>query len=809
MGLEEYKRKRDFSKTPEPAADIHSKSAGRFVIQRHRASRLHYDLRLEFDGVLKSWAVPKGPSLNPADKRLAVQTEDHPIRYLTFQGTIPKGNYGAGKMTIWDEGTYTIAPGYPEDALKQQFEKGDLKLLFFGTKIKGTFALVHTKRKNADNHWLLIKKQDSYATNLHYDAELLSNRDPASDTTLVPTQKLTPFQFIRPMLASTTKTIFNDPEWVYELKWDGYRVLANIKDGKVHLHSRNGINYTTTFDILKQDLESVEHDTILDGEVVIVDAEGLPQFQALQNYTHTTSGTLRYYVFDMLHLNGHDMLNLPLLDRKSLIPEVIAGCESTLYCSHIEDMGAALYKKAVDAGMEGVIAKHKQSTYTPGYRSEKWLKIKHRLTEETLICGYTESDSSGKLFGSLILGMYAEDKLKYVGNCGSGFNTQEQHWLMKQLKKLGVAENPFGKKINLKGRKPNWTSPQLICEVHFSEWTSNRIMRHPVYKGLRNDKIPHEIHIQKPHSAAKQTQSSAETGLDVGGHQVKFTNLEKIYWPASGFTKYDLIDYYIQVSAYMLPYLKDRPQSLHRHPDGIDQKGFYHKDHDHLPAWMDTVSVFSKSSDRMINYLLCQNEAGLLYMANLGCIEINPWNSRVGKLEKPDYAIIDLDPSDTNTFEEVITVAQAVKEILDQAGIQGFCKTSGSSGLHIYIPLAAQYSYAEARNFTKLLCMYVEEKVPKLSSMARTIKDRKGKIYLDYLQNRKGQTLAAPYCVRPKPGATVSAPLEWKEVKAGLQINQFTIKTMLDRLAEQGDLFAGVLGMGIDMAAALKKLDTA
>lgn len=807
MGLGEYKRKRDFSKTPEPAADSSSKAAGRFVIQWHQASRLHYDLRLELDGVLKSWAVPKGPSLNPADKRLAVQTEDHPVKYLTFHGTIPKGNYGAGDMTIWDEGTYKIADGYPEDALQDQFNKGDLKIQFFGTKIKGTFALVHTRRKNAANHWLLIKKKDAYATDLHYDAEVFAKRKQHDSSSATPTKKLDPAQFIRPMLATATKKIFNDPDWIYELKWDGYRVLAHIKDGKVNLHSRNGINYTEKFARLTKDLEGMEHDAILDGEVVVVDKHGLPQFQALQNYTLNTPGTLRYYVFDMLHLNGHDMLDLHLLDRKSLIPEVIAACETAVYCDHIEAMGAALYKKAVDAGMEGVIAKHTESTYTQGYRSEKWLKVKAVLTEETLICGYTDSDKGGTLFGSLILGMYAENTLTYVGNCGSGFSQDEQEGLLEQLKKHVVAENPFGKKINLKGRKPNWVSPQLICEVKFSEWTTNKIMRHPIYKGLRQDKIPHDIHIQKPHSVSKKSQTTSEASLDVDGHHVNFTNLEKVYWPDSSYTKYDLIDYYIQVSEYILPYLKDRPQSLHRHPDGIKNKGFYQKDHEHLPSWIETLEQFSKSSDRTINYLLCQNEATLLYMANMGCIEINPWNSRVGLLDKPDYAIIDLDPSDTNTFEEVITVAQVVKQILDQAGIEGFCKTSGSSGIHIYLPLATQYTYAEARNFTKLLCMFVEEQLPDLTSMTRAVKARKGKIYLDYLQNRKGQTLAAAYCVRPRLGATVSAPLEWHEVKHGLKIDDFTLKTMPSRLQEKGDLFAGVRGAGIDMAAAIERLE--
>ncbi|MGB5943395.1 MAG: DNA ligase D [Leeuwenhoekiella sp.] len=807
MGLEEYKRKRDFSKTPEPAADISAKSAGRFVIQRHLASRLHYDLRLEMEGVLKSWAIPKGPSLNPKDKRLAVQTEDHPIKYLTFHGTIPKGNYGAGEMTIWDEGTYKIADGYPEEALVEQFKKGDLKIQFFGTKIRGNFALVHTKRRQADNHWLLIKKKDTYATDLHYDAEVFAARGQKPSTSPKPTKKLKPTEFVRPMLATATKKIFNDPDWVYELKWDGYRVLAHITDGKVNLHSRNGIKYNEKFARLRQDMEGIEHNTILDGEVVIVDENGLPQFQALQNYSSEMPGTLRYYVFDMLHLNGHDMLDLKLLDRKSLIPDVIDGCESTLFCDHIEGMGAALYKKAVDAGMEGVIAKHKESTYSPGYRSEKWLKIKAVLTEETLICGYTDSDKGGTLFGSLILGMYEGDEIKYVGNCGSGFSNEEQRWLLDQMEKLSVENNPFGKKINLKGRKPNWISPQLICEVRFSEWTKNRVMRHPVYKGLRQDKIPHQIKTNPIEKSDKVSVPNTETSLEVGGHMVSFSNLVKVYWPDSGFTKYDLIDYYLQVADVMLPYLKDRPQSLHRHPNGINSDSFYQKDNENLPAWIDSVEIFSKSSDRNINYLLCQNEATLLYMANLGCIEINPWNSRVGQLEHPDFAIIDLDPSDKNSFEEVITVAQTVKEVLDQAEIRGFCKTSGSSGLHIYLPLAAQYTYEEARNFTKLLCLFVQEKVPEITSMTRAVKARKGKIYLDYLQNRKGLTLAAPYCVRPKDGATVSAPLQWDEVKKGLRIQDFTIKTMPNRLQKKNDLFKGVLNHGIDMAEAIRKLE--
>ncbi|WP_416448226.1 DNA ligase D [Leeuwenhoekiella sp. A2] len=813
MALEEYNKKRDFKNTPEPQAEISDDNAGRFVIQRHQARRLHYDLRLEMDGVLKSWAVPKGPSLNPNDKRLAVQTEDHPVKYLTFHGSIPKGNYGAGVMKIWDEGTYRVTPNSEEPDLLKQFDKGDLKIEFFGKKINGIFALVHTKRRDADNHWLLIKKKDSFSTDLDYDAEVFAEKSPESTKKSAgKVKKLDPEEFVKPMLATATKKIFNDPDWVYELKWDGYRVMAHIKEGRVNLYSRNGISYNTKFRKIANELEHIPHDVILDGEIVVLNEEGLPQFQALQNYDENSPGALRYYVFDMLYLNGHSMLDLKLLERKSLIPDVIDDLERVIYCEHIEGMGSAFYKRAVDAGMEGVIAKKTDSTYSPGYRSEKWLKIKAIETEETIICGYTDSVGGGSIFGSLILGMYKEGKLTYIGNCGSGWSADEQQVLLDQVAKLKIDENPFDKKLNLKGRKPNWVSPQLICEVKFSEWTKSGIMRHPVFKGIRSDKTPHEVtpsKTAKPESSDSGENFKSGSNLEVDGHIVPISNLEKIYWPDAGYTKYDLIDYYLNVADVILPYLKDRPQNLHRHPNGIKSQGFYQKDNETLPEWIETFEVYSESSKKDINYLLCQNEATLLYMANLGCIEINPWNSRIQNLENPDYIIIDLDPSDKNTFEEIITVAQATKEVLDLAGIKGYCKTSGSSGMHIYIPLKAKYTYEESRDFTKLLCYYIHDMLPDLTSMARAVKDRKGKIYLDYLQNRRGQTLASPYCARPKPGATVSAPLEWKEVKSGLKIGNFTIKTMLERLKTHGDIFTPVLETGIDMEEALVKLNDA
>ncbi len=805
MALDDYIKKRKFNNTPEPKGELEKDNSHRFVIQRHQARRLHYDLRLEMEGVLKSWAVPKGPSMNPSDKRLAIMTEDHPVKYLTFHGTIPKGNYGAGVMDIWDEGIFEVLKSDEGTDPIKQLKKGDLKIEFFGKKIKGTFALVHTNRGEEKNQWLLIKKKDTYATDLEYDAEVFSSSK--KETKPGKVKPLNPSEFIKPMLASPAKKIFKDPDWVFELKWDGYRVMANVKEGEVQLYSRNGINYNSKFASIKKELESIPHDCILDGEVVIVDKKGKPDFQKLQKYdAEKTKGQLRYYVFDLLHLNGMDTISLPLLERKSLLPEILDDLKNVLFCDHIEAMGPTLYKRAIDAGMEGVIAKKADSLYTPGYRSENWLKIKSTNTEEAIICGYTDSVGGGAIFGSLILGMYQEGILTYVGNCGSGFSASEQKSLLKKLQASETEKSPFLKKISLRGRTPHWVQPKLVCEVKFSEWTKSGLMRHPIYKGLRLDKDLEEVAPQPQKKTTSKTNKKTSSHLEVEGVSVPLSNLEKVYWPDAGYTKYDLIDYYLNISEVILPYLINRPQNLHRHPNGITKPSFYQKDNESSPEWVETIHIYSESSKKEIEYLLCQNEATLLYMANLGCIEINPWNSTVNQLENPTYTVIDIDPSDKNTFEQVIEVALAAKEVLDLVKIKGYCKTSGSSGIHIYIPLEGKYGYEEARDFTKLLCYYIRESLPKLTSMERAVKSRKGKIYLDYLQNRRGQTLAAPYCARPKLGATVSAPLSWKEVKPGLQLLDFTIKTMPQRLAQTGDWFKPVLGKGIDMESAIDSL---
>ena len=809
MELNEYIKKRNFNTTPEPEAKLGEKNEYRFVVQRHDARRLHYDLRLEIKGVLKSWAVPKGPSMNPNDKRLAVQTEDHPVKYLTFQGIIPKGNYGAGEMSIWDEGIFTGVDNTGENELLKELEKGKIKIEFFGKKLKGQFSLVRTKFGEDNSNWLLIKMKDKFSTDLAYDAEsLISSEKRVENITKGKVVALNPKKVIKPMLATSVKEVFDDPDWIYELKWDGYRILSYIDDGEVNLYSRNGILMNSKFPSLVRGLENIEHTTILDGEVVVVDKQGIPEFQKLQNFDDQTKGQLLYYIFDLLYLNDHSVIELPLIDRKSLISEVLEDTELSRYCDHIHAKGTKFFKKAVEEGMEGVIAKKADSLYIPGYRTDQWLKIKAENSQEAIICGYTES-SGDTWFGSLILGIYKNDKLTYIGNCGTGFSNQEQKDLFKKLKPLETKKSPFNKKINLKGRVPHWVKPLLICEVKFSDWTKQQIMRHPVYKGLRTDKTNSEIYeetiLENPTENPKSTNTSSH--MEINGDAVPVSNLSKIYWPESGFRKYDLIEYYIQISNTILPYLKDRPQNLHRHPNGISKKGFYQKDNEHLPEWIETVKIYSESSNKDIDYLVCQKLSTLVYMANLGCIEINPWNSRIDNMENPDYAVIDIDPSNGNTFEEVIEVAQVAKELLDSIQVKGYCKTSGSTGLHIYLPLGALYTYDEARDFTKLLCYYIHEQLPKLTSMERAVKNRKGKIYLDYLQNRRGQTLAAPYCVRPKKNAPVSAPIKWKELKKGLKINDFNMQNMPDRITKYGDLFGDVLGEGIDMEKALNKLN--
>ena len=801
MSLKEYNKKRDFSQTNEPRGEVAQEIGElRFVVQRHEASHLHFDLRLEMDGVLKSWAVPKGPSMNAKDKRLAVETEDHPLKYLKFQGTIPKGNYGAGEMTIWDTGTYTPISD-KENTAKAMYQGGDLKLRFFGTKLRGDFALVKTKFEGKQPQWLLIKKKDEFSSDLAYDANLHLD-----ELKIQPDKKpkaLTLKNQVTPMLASSSKDMEfpTSKNWLYELKWDGYRMICNHSPKKTTLYSRNGIDYTISYPTLTESLKQLPTSAIIDGEVVCLDKNGASRFQWLQDYSEHPKGELTYIAFDLLYLDGHSITHLKLKERKELLERLIADLPGIKYSDHITGGGKAFFEEAKKKGLEGILGKKSDSLYFSGLRSENWIKIKTIESIETIICGYTQSEN--RPFGSLILGLQEKGELVYVGNCGTGFSIADQKKLQQKFEKISASKSPFPHQISLNGRTANWIKPVMIAEVSFAEWTAQKRLRQPVFKGLRKDKIPQELTSSTSHS-----NKNADNSLELGGINVQLSNLEKPLWPKEDITKYDLIDYYLSVSEYILPYLKDRPQNLHRHPNGIDKDGFYQKDTpESYPEWIKTTSIYSESSDKDIDYMLCQNEATLIYMANLGCIEINPWNVRTGSLDNPDYIVIDLDPSDKNDFKQVIEVAQAFHELLKQLKIEGYCKTSGASGLHIYLPLRANYTFEEGRAFCKLLCTVIQEKLPKLTTMERTLKARNGRIYLDYLQNRPGQTLASVYCVRPKPGAPVSTPLQWKEVNTNLHKDDYNIFTLKERLDKHDDLFKPVLGKGIDIEKALESLE--
>ena len=859
MGLSEYKQKRSFKQTPEPAGKK-GKARGklRFVVQKHAASRLHYDFRLELDGVMKSWAVPKGPSLNPADKRMAMMVEDHPIEYNDFEGIIPEGNYGAGTVMIWDEGTYhayeTKDPKESHRILKAGLAKGDFKFTLQGKKLKGNFVLVKTKgwgaSKGKDNAWLLIKKADQGASEEDVTAEDRSvrskrtleeiaaraaaegkvygkaakpkERAPAKVKVTGSRKGALP-RSVKPMLATLVKEPFDRAGWLFEIKWDGYRALSQVSGGKVKLYSRNGQDFTDKYQPLAVELAGLGHDAVLDGEVVVVDANGKSSFQKLQQYHQTGQGDLRYFAFDLIHLDGHDLTKLPLIKRKEILQQLIEGLDIVQYSDHVADKGQQFFEAAVQQELEGIIAKNGDSPYTMARRTPDWLKIKTHRRQEAVIGGFTQPRGSRKQFGALVLGVYearppkgrASDGLVYIGHTGTGFGQKLLEDIHAKLKRKVRKTSPF--QDEPKTNTPvTWVKPELVCEVEFTEWTADGHLRHPAFVGLREDKPAGEVRREREAATdavvkevdSEQLSAPAETEVKIGSARVKLTKQDKVFWPKEGYTKGDVVAYYRGVSELILPYLKGRPQSMNRHPNGIDGQNFYHKDVSSQPPprYVKTTKIFSEHNDKELEWIVCDNEATLAYLANLGCIELNPWHSRLRKLEKPDYLLIDLDAK-TCGFAAVIEVAKAVKKTLDRLGVDSYPKTSGKSGLHICLPLGAKYDYEQSKQFAEILMRFVHRELPELTSVERNPDKRQRQVYLDFLQNRKGQTMAAPYSLRPVPGATVSTPLEWSEVRKGLDPHKFTIKTIAARLAKKGDLWEGVLGKGINLRAALKKLE--
>jgi bifunctional non-homologous end joining protein LigD len=905
MGLTKYKEKRSFRQTPEPTGGKVDKGAHRFVVQKHAASHLHYDFRLEMGGVLKSWAVPKGPSMDPGVKRLAMMVEDHPYDYRNFEGIIPEGNYGAGTVIVWDEGTYLSAESsFPDKKtedkeLLHQWHKGKIKFQLKGKKLKGEFALVKASSRG-ENSWLLMKLQDKYATR---DDILKKEKSAISGKTLEqikasrekidrhtekvkktsakkttrsaarktvrkivkeaktrPARKTTPaksgkkskeavailksapsaafFSRMTPMLATLVDKPFDRPGWLYEIKWDGYRAVAFLNKGSVELKSRNDNSFEKKFYPVYQALQQWNINAIVDGEIVVLKENGLSDFNTLQNWRSEADGDLMYYLFDVIWLDGKDLRGLPLHQRREVLKTIVPEKGIIRLSDSFDVTGKEFYTAAQQMGFEGIIAKKADSLYASGARTTDWLKIKANKRQEVVIGGYTNNQDSSKPFSALLVGVYDNGKLFYTGKIGTGFNDAKQKEILAQCKPLIIDKPPFATlpDINKPSRfnprpskaKATWLKPVLVCEVSYAEITPDGVMRHPSFEGMRIDKkakdvtretaVPAQEVVEKkvagkgkdkkfvtPHSKRERStllNPSDETQVrDVNGHSIKFTNLSKLYWPEEKITKRDMLNYYYQVAPYILPYLKDRPQSLNRFPNGIHGKSFYQKDvTGKVPEWVETY-LYHSSDEKDVDkhFLVPKSEADVLLMASMGCIELNPWSSRTDKPDHPDWCIIDLDP-DQNSFDQVIEAAQVTYKLLDSVGIPSYCKTSGSTGLHIYIPLGARYTYEESKEFARAVVTLVHKEIPTYTSIERVVSKRKGKMYLDFLQNRPKATLAAPYSLRPKPGATVSMPLQWDEVKKGLKMKDFTIFNAMERIKETGDLFQPVLGKGIDLA---------
>jgi len=648
---------------------------------------------------------------------------------------------------------------------------------------------------------------------------------------------------IKPMLATLVDEPFDDEGWLYEVKWDGYRALAFVQDGVAELLSRNNKSFNEKYYPIHDLLQSLKINAVFDGEILVLNEKGVSVFGKLQNWRSEADGDLVYYVFDLLWYDGKNLMGLPLVERQAILKAILPTDDDRIRMSQsFETGGINFFKTAQKMGLEGIIAKKASSTYSPDLRSKEWLKIKVHKRQEVVIGGYTINENTKKPFSSLLLGVYNKGILHYTGKVGTGFNDKIQKEMLAQFKPLVINKSPFNiiPDVNQPSRfRPNppkatavWLKPELVCEVAYAEITSDGVFRHPSFQGMRADKKAKEVTLEVEadtsatvHEAVEQEavahteaikppgEKGRKTLLNpkdesqvrkVGGQELKFNHLSKIYWPEDGVTKRDMFNYYYQVAPYIMPYLKDRPMSLNRFPNGIHGQSFYQKDvKGKAPAWAKTLP-YTTSDGEHKEFLVATDEVSLLWMASLGCIEMNPWFSRVQSQDNPDYCVIDLDP-DKNTFDQVIEAALEVKKVLDAIDMPSYPKTSGSTGIHIYIPLAAKYTYDQSQMFGRILAKLVHEQIPEYTSVERMISNREGKMYIDFLQNRPGATLAGPYSLRPKIGATVSMPLHWDEVKPGLTMRHFTIFNSISRLKETGDLFKGVLGKGIDLEKTIRK----
>jgi bifunctional non-homologous end joining protein LigD len=876
--LETYRKKRDPDRTPEPFGGRSPSSGRLFVVQKHAARRLHYDLRLEMDGVLKSWAVPKGPSLHPEEKRLAVHVEDHPIEYGDFEGVIPPGNYGAGSVIVWDNGWYRSAK--PQQDLLDQLARGKVEVEIFGHKMRGRWTLARMSGK--DREWLLLKKADG-AAQPPETAELTERYPQSVISGLTVEEMANPSGRLAAVrarldelgvprgqvnaraqaftLATLVERPFSDPAWLYEIKYDGVRVLASRADDRVTLYGRSGQDTTGRYPEVVRALRALPIERfVIDGEVVALDEAGRPSFQRLQPRMALTdpreiafAAAQRPAVgvfFDCLMLDDRDLRRLPLVDRKECLRLLVPALGPARYGDHVMEAGEAFFEAASEQRLEGIVAKRARSLYT-GTRTRDWIKIKCQRGQEFVIGGYTDPQGSRGHFGALHLGLYdgpaSAPRLVYVSKVGTGFDQAALESIWKRLQPLVRPTPPFEAGPIPTGRGHHWTEPRLVCEVRFSDWTDDGGIRHPSFLGLREDKKPTECRregsepleaVPPPepglHDAEQPAASSQPKGAGqeaVGGlgggaasappqseqevpvsaltgqpRPFKPTNLKKIFWPAEGYTKGDLIAYYEGVAPLMLPYLKDRPLVLTRFPDGITGKSFYQKDApDFAPDWVRTERIYSKDTERDIAYLVVDDLEMLRYVANMAAIPVHVWASRIPSLERPDWLVLDLDPKGA-PFTDVVKVALALQRILDGLELPSYVKTSGATGLHILLPLGARYTYEQTRNFARLLAVLGVQAEPEISTVARPLKSRGGKVYIDFGQNGHGQTIVAPYSLRPLSGAPASCPLEWREVTPSLDPARFNLATIAARFEKMADPLTPVLRGAIDIGAALERM---
>jgi bifunctional non-homologous end joining protein LigD len=834
MVLQEYARKRDFLRTPEPKPGKKVRSStnsGRFFIQRHDASRLHYDFRLEIDGTLKSWAVPKGPSLDPGTKRLAAMVEDHPLTYGDFEGNIPKGNYGAGSVMLWDRGTFELIG---EESGVAQLARGDLKFWLSGEKLHGSWALVHMKSRGKGNEWLLIKKKDEAADaswdidkvawsvktgrtqqEIASDAAAKLTVDPVDPAKLPGAAQVPMPGFITPMAASLADEVPRGDEWILEIKWDGVRGLAYLDGGKLAIYTRTGIRCEGQYPELKHLPDYTEaKQAVLDGEIVVLDEKGISKFELIQPRIHTQNqadiarmsreNPVQYVVFDLLYLDGYDLRRVPLIERKRALAAIVkASIVNTSLrirvSDHFENAGEDVLEAARNMGLEGLIAKRSSSKYV-SRRSQDWLKLKLVSQEEFVIVGYTTMERDP--FGSLALATRDRGKLVYVGNVGTGFNEESLRGLWARLQPLVIPKTPLNG-IAKVPRGTVWVKPELVAQIKFANWTADKRLRAPVYLGLRNDKEAAAVTREK--SVGFLPPDKKEVTINIDGHAIRFTNLDKVYYPEDGFAKRDLLNYYDAVAPLILPYLKDRPLTLKRYPNGIHEKFFFQKHTpESYPTWLRTETIGEKG--KPIRYALVQDRASLLYLTNLGCIDQNPWMSRVGSLDHPDFVLLDLDPFHCE-FQKVVEAALLVKEKLDAIGLRGYPKTTGGDGLHIYVPIEPHYEYKQARSFAEVMARKLGAERPDLFTTPRSVAEReKNRVYFDYLQIAESKTISAPYVARAYPGAPVATPLAWEELTPRLHPSQFNIANAPERFARVGDLFADVLKRPQKLEKAIKKL---